>query len=64
MLPVVLLETPQNDADFDLDVRLQEVQHRISADHKPTQINCTQIDCSAMACPTAESGCRQSRWQD
>ena len=31
MLPVVLLETPQTDADFDLDVRLQEVQHRISA---------------------------------
>ena len=58
MLPVVLLETPQTDADFDLDVRLQEVQYRISADHAPTQVGpgCT-IDCSAMACPTAESGC-------
>jgi hypothetical protein len=64
MLPVVLLETPQNDADFDLDVRLQDVQYRLSANHAPTSVNCTNIDCSAMGCPTGQSACQQSRWQD
>jgi hypothetical protein len=63
MLRVVLVETPQNDADFDLDVRLQRVQYRISAHHAPTKVDCT-IDCSAMGCPTSESACQQRRWQD
>ena len=63
MLRVVLVETPQHDADFDLDVRLQRVPYRTSDNHPPTNVACT-IDCSAMGCPTSESACRQYRWQD
>ena len=60
MLFLVLVETPQNDADFDLDVRLQEVQYRLSA--KGPSV--TKIDCTSMGCtgPTNPSAC--SDWQD
>ena len=63
MLPAVLVQTPLNDADFDLDVRLQEVQYRISANHPPTNLDCT-IDCSSMACPSSPSACQDRRRQD
>lgn len=58
MLDLVLIETPQEDRDFDLDVRLQPVQHPFSAET-------TKIDCGSMiGCPTSASNCDDYRPQD
>jgi hypothetical protein len=41
MLAVVFVETPQNDAEFDLEVRLQPAGFRVSANEPPTNT----VDC-------------------
>ena len=64
MLPLVYVETPQNDADFDLDVRLQQVQYRTSANHPPTDLDCATKNCSLIGCSTSGSACKQRMWQD
>ena len=52
---------PQHDADFDLDVRLQRVQHRIADGDQPTKAGCTQLHCTVEGCATVESGCQSLR---
>jgi hypothetical protein len=51
ILDVVLVETPQDDADFDLEVKLQPVESGIYAGQPVTQLDCTTSACSQVGCP-------------
>jgi hypothetical protein len=61
MLDPVLLQTPHDDTDFDLDVRLQAVAHHVSVElaKPPTQLP----DCGGTMgnCPTGVTSCSQCR---